>query len=611
VKETIGTWALAVGLVAGSAFAGMAQSSVTPTVYTANGGGADVSALDAGTLQPLHAAIPVDTSPQAVAVSPDHARVYSGNVATGLEGLSSVTAIDATTNTPITTVDFDTGDGVSDIAVAPDDTLVYASIAGTEQVEVLDASTFGSTELQLFPEATTAPDIEALDVATDGLALFALDVANATLVKASPADGSTLATVPVSAAAHEVKVSTDGATIIVVGDDAAQFFTTATLAPVPGAFTPDLGTQVDVAVAGPRAWVLDRAGPSIDVYTMATGAFERSIALPSGPAVNGIAVLSDASRAFVADAGGTVTAVDLTTGTAGPSGAAGASPRRVALNAVVQSPPPPPPSTEIPVVSYFLPRTVAVKLRGAGKDTLVASGFYDDGGGSPTYTDPVTVDVGGFARTFTLTKKGRGFVFKDASVRFAIVPNLKGSSRGRFRMRIARTTLAGLIDPSAAVEFHFRGTGLPDALGKVGLTGGRYRLGRVRGALIEPPFFPATVRARLGGQGLDVLSFRGGFASNGQTPAALASVRFDFGPTFTRTFTDLARTGDAFTLSQKKGTAQVAVKVDFLREVILVKAKHVELGPLTAPTVDVVLDAGAGTIRNTIRLATKGAVRRY
>jgi len=258
------------------------------------------------------------------------------------------------------------------------------------------------------------------------------------------------------------------------------------------------------------------------------------------------------------------------------------------------------------VISYFLPRVVVVKLRGVGKDTLVASGFYDDGGLAVTYTDPVTIDVGGFEKTFTLAAKGKGFAFKDTSVRFAILPRLRGASRGRFRMRIAKTTLAGLIDPAAAVDFHFHATGLPDARGKVTLTGGRYRLGRIRGALIEPLFFPAAARAKLGGQDLDVLSFRGGFATSGQTPAQLDSVQFAFGPTFARTLGGFTRTGDTFKFSDQQGTAKFSIAIDFLREIVIVKAKHVELGTLDAPTADIVLDVGAGTIRNTIRLGARG-----
>ena len=53
--------------------------------------------------------------------------------------------------------------------------------------------------------------------------------------------------------------------------------------------------------------------------------------------------------------------------------------------------------------------------------------------------------------------------------------------------------------------------------------------------------------------------------------------------------------------------------IDFLRETVTLRASKVELGELAGPTADFLFDAGAGAgpIRNTVRLGSKGAKRFY
>lgn len=626
--------ALLVGLIASAACAQVSTAPAGTVVYTVNTDADSVSVLDGGTLAQVHADVPTDTLPQAIAVSPDGTRVYTGNTATDIEGRSSITTIDATTNAPIKTDDFDSGSGITDIALAPSGATIYGSVGQATSVVAYDPVTSQAPTFDLpnIPPITGGnPDPGAIDILPDGSAIFVLDAVDSVVVKMLTSDGSSPANATVASTAQELRVSADGATLIVVGAGVAQFFSTATLAPLAGASTTPLGPQVDVAAAGGSFYVLDTAwvapvgpivrrprgvigpvpgSPAIDVYDASTGAYIRSFDLGAGRTVLGIAVTSDGSTAFVsftaAASTGSVVAVDLATGTPGPVGATGATPRRVALKQAGPT----------PVVSYFLPRVVVLKLAGAGKDSLVASGFYDDGGLGPDYTQPVTVDVGGFEEVFTLVPNGRhtAYKFKGQRLRFAVVPNLRGSSRGRFAMRIAKTTLGGLIDPAQAVDFHFRAAGLPDAQGRVVLTGGRYRLGRKRGALILPPFFPVRATATLRGANLDTLSFKGGFATNGTTPASLGGVQFAFG-NFSQMIDGSAFTkaGDRFTYAAIQGKTKVAMVIDFLRETVTLRASKVELGDVAGPTADFLFDAGAGAgpIRNTVRLGAKGAKRFY
>jgi YVTN family beta-propeller protein len=631
--------AVALGFAAGfdahRASAGGAPAGVT--VYTVNTDDSTVSVLDGTTLARAHADVPVDTQPQALVVSPDNSRVYTANIATGIEGFSSITTIDTTTNDPLSTYDYDDGSGLQDIAASPDGTTLYTTVIQDGHIDLLVPATSGTGGFDLPNLGESNPDPGAIDILPDGSAVFVLDGANGLVVQMSTSDGSSSANAPVGSEALEVRVSTDGSTVAVVGNDAAQFFSTDTLTALAGEFTTSLGEQVDVAAAGGnfyvlnRSWVLRDLQPvivprgvgggtqpeegdaAIDIYVAATGAYVKSIDLGSKN-VLGIAVLADASKAYVSfipgKGDGAVVAVDLSTGAVGPSGPTGANPRRVAVRAGA------PVMLPTPVVSYFLPRIVNLKVKGADKDSLVASGFYDDGGLGPDYTQPVTVDVGAFEETLTLVpnKKHTKYKGKGTHLQFAIAPNLRGSSRGRFRMRIAKTTLGGLIDPNKPVDFHFHATNLPDAQGEVVLTSGKYKLGKKPGELLSPPFFPARATAVLRGPNQDSLVFKGGFATTGTTPTSLGTVTFAFGD-FTQTIpgSSFTKTGNAFKYSSTQGKTKISIVLDFLRETVTLKAKNIEVGDVSGATAQFELDTGAGSgaVSNTVRLGSKTPKKFY
>jgi hypothetical protein len=270
-----------------------------------------------------------------------------------------------------------------------------------------------------------------------------------------------------------------------------------------------------------------------------------------------------------------------------------------------------------PTPSYFLPKKVTLKLLGAGKDSLVATGYYDDGGATVDFTQPVTLFVGGYSRQFALVgnAKGTAFTFKDATTSLTVKPRLKGSSRGSFVLKLTKATLAGQIAPSGEVEMRFLASGLPDAVGRVKLTNGGYALGKVRGALLLPAFFPAKAKITSDANKPDVVTLTGGFASNGTTPTTLGRVRIAIGPTFELVIDGGAFTkkGDKFTHVAKVGAVSVAVTIDFAKELIVVKTKGVEVGELPAGTMDVVVDvgAGAGPITARVRFGGTGTKRSY
>ena len=119
----------------------------------------------------------------------------------------------------------------------------------------------------------------------------------------------------------------------------------------------------------------------------------------------------------------------------------------------------------------------------------------------------------------------------------------------------------------------------------------------------------------LGTDNADGFAFRGGFATNGQTPAALGPVRFAFGGALRRVIdgSEFTKSGDTFKFSSKQGTTSFTITIDFLRETVTVTGKKVELGAVAGSSADFVFDAGAnsGTIRNTVRLGASGVKRYY
>jgi hypothetical protein len=123
-----------------------------------------------------------------------------------------------------------------------------------------------------------------------------------------------------------------------------------------------------------------------------------------------------------------------------------------------------------------------------------------------------------------------------------------------------------------------------------------------------------VAKVKLGDDGKDSLTFRGGFATNGTTPVTLGTVRFSIGSLSLSIPGDsFTQKGDVFRSVSKDGARKVTVTLDFLRETVSVSAKGVELGALTGETADFTFDAGTGdgAIRNTVRLGTKGAKRLY
>jgi DNA-binding beta-propeller fold protein YncE len=633
--------AVVVGTAAG--FAAWTFASVAPpggsTVYTANQDNDSASVLRQADLVRVRGDITgLDYRPQAVSVARDGSRVYIGNDG---DGDGSITVIDGTTNSFVRNVLLSNGSTVSDIVVAPDGTKVYATLVNPGIVSVMDTTSFVVSDPIPVPTVSSStPSPIAIDISADGLSLFVLNTADSRLVKMSASDGESEASAGVGFNAKEVRVSTDGATVVVVGDDAPQFFKTSDLSPVAGADTTDYGSQVDVAAAGTKFYVLNTnyfpapsaavafrpkgvlpsSGPSIDVYNAATGSYDRSFFLGTEKTVLGITVLQDASQAIVTftalENDGSAVTVDLTDGSLDYTGPTGPYPRRVAVNEI---------GATAPVVSFFLPRVAVLKIQtpSSAKDFMKGSGYFDDGGAKNVdYTSqPVTFRVGSYSRTFTLTpnKKRTQFKFKDGELQFTLLPNFRKASLGIFLFKISKTPLGALLDTSNPLAFHFSAVGIPDATGIVRLTNNKYKRGTVRGDVFAPHIFPAHITGNLGGLNKDKLRLRVGFASQGTAPAVLGTVRVAFGKQFARTLAGSAFTKDPkkdkYTYNVTSGGSRFLLIVDYSNDYVSIGATNIELGPLSDDTTDFVFDAGdgQGAFRNTIHLYknAKGTAFQY
>ena len=99
------------------------------------------------------------------------------------------------------------------------------------------------------------------------------------------------------------------------------------------------------------------------------------------------------------------------------------------------------------------------------------------------------------APKLTPNTKGTAFTLKQAGMSFIVRPDKSGSSRAKFTVKVI-DDLTGVIDPDAVLAMHFVSFDV-DATGAVTLDKGKYKLGKTRGALIEPALYLYKTKAKL------------------------------------------------------------------------------------------------------------------
>lgn len=601
-------------------FGGASLQAAAPAgskAYTANANADTVSVVDLNTMQVIGEPIPVGSEPRGCAVSPDGQRVYVAN-----RFDDTVSVISTVSDTVVATVTLTAGEPYN-LALSPDGGELYVVGKSSDTVSIVSTATDTEIDsIDLPAEGSASP--EGLCVTPDGAKIYVVNRGDGAVAVIDTATDTVLVDgIFFGSGPRDAAVSADGSRVIVVGEDVPLIIDTSTDQPVATALT-YIGNQRDVAVFGDRAYVTNFFNPSVpnvvlgngsvgsgslDIYDLETAQYVESIAI-TGDKPYGVTLSPDGTVAYVAcQDSDDVHEVDLTASMeTGRNAMVGSEPR--AIGGLFNATPPARP--------YFLPKIVRAVLRGPGKDSLKAAGVFDDAGADVDYGDPVTIEVGGFSRSFTLTPNADGSVlkFKGDDLKLTLSPNRFGSSRGLFVLNISKTTLAGLVDPDAPLELHFSGTGLDDAAGVVVLTKGGFRIGKSKGTLQEPLFFPTRLVATVDETKPDKLKFKAGFSTDRPVPATLGTVVVAIGDTLRIELPGSAfkRKGDTFThRTSEKGGAKFSVKVDFRRELLQVVSKGLELGDLPGPTTLVEFDAGdgRGSIFATVRLGTEGNRRGY
>lgn len=265
--------------------------------------------------------------------------------------------------------------------------------------------------------------------------------------------------------------------------------------------------------------------------------------------------------------------------------------------------------------SYFLPTRVKAKFDPAHpeKSTLVAAGLLDTGSGPCDLTQAATLVVGGL--TFgapALVPAGKSFKLAASGIALAITPNSSGSSRAKFKLK-ATGDLSGRIAPDGALALRFT-QGAVGALGSVQLNGGKYALGRIRGALIAPKLYLRGLKAAVKGGGGDAFALVAGLATDGMTPGAASDVILQVGDGFTAAIAaaSFARRGDKYAF---KGSSPgiTSLVVDYRKETITVRAKGVDLGAFVEGAQPVRVSIALGADRRDVptRMVKKGRSLRY
>jgi len=562
-----------------------AERPAAGRAYVSNTDEGTVSVVDLGTMTEIGMRIYVGNEPRGSAVTPDGAFVY-----VACRHSDRVDVIDTATDTLATSIPL-TGAEPYNLVITPDGSRVYVVCKWSSTVSVI--TTASNTETASIALSTTSASPEGVAITPDGAKVYVANRQDGTVDVISTSTNTLIAgPLTVGTAPRDAAVSGDGTKVIVVGEGDPRVIRTSDDTIV--ATMTASGNQRDVASVGMRAFVTTTYGRTLDEYDLATNTFVRSIPL-SGFYAYGVAV--DRAGRFVwvtQQDSNNVQTVDLDAGAeVGAPAAVGANPRGISVLTVVR------------VDSYFLPNVVKLKLKGADKDRLIAGGFFDDGGAPVSYTDPCTIDVGGFSRTFTLTqnKKGTKFTFKGPDLVFTVKPDrnvergVEGSSRGKFRMKISKATLTGLVPTDGPCDFHFRATGLPDAMWILVTEKGKFKLGRKRGTLTAPAFLPKVLKARVSDTKPDKMRLLGGFATSEAPPAVLRTVRIAVGDTYA-----LEIPGSQFSENKKGGVwkfrektdgRQVRVVIDFLRERLTVVTKGVEAGDLRGASTDILFDSGS------------------
>jgi YVTN family beta-propeller protein len=281
-----------------------AGGSPAPTIYVADAGANNVAVIDGATGEVV-TRVPVGTTPEGIAITPNGATVYTVNECGGCSDFSA-SAIDTATDKVVATIPVGTAPDA--IAIAPNGATAYVANAGSRTVSAIDTHTNkvvatipvgNATAIAITPDGRTAYVTDFVGDALDTINL-------ATDVPGTP--------IPVGAHPSSVAISPDGATAYVTnqGSDDVWAISTGSHKVEDKFGAGRFPNAIAVTPDGSTAYVANYGANTVWAINTATGAREADI--PVGTSPWAVAVEPDGAVAYVAnERSGNITAIDTAT----------------------------------------------------------------------------------------------------------------------------------------------------------------------------------------------------------------------------------------------------------------------------------------------------------
>ncbi|MFE6866463.1 IPT/TIG domain-containing protein [Kitasatospora sp. NPDC057692] len=268
------TGAVAATIPVGTTPEGVAFSPDGTRVYVTNNGSDSVSVIDTAT-NTVTATIPVGRAPQPVAFSPDGSHAYVAHGAGGVDVIDTA-GLAVTATIPV-------GSLPTSVALTPDGSMALVGNFGSNSVSLID--TAGNTVALTIGQPNGARNPAGLAITPDGTRAYVTNYNTANVSVIDLLASLIVATVPVGSLPMGVAVTPDGqyAYIANLGSGSVSVLSVATntvVATVPVGIRP---MAVAVDPAGGSVYVSNNTSNTVSVIDTATNTVTATVAAGTGP----------------------------------------------------------------------------------------------------------------------------------------------------------------------------------------------------------------------------------------------------------------------------------------------------------------------------------------